>query len=156
QPAFPVPRSVRRTRQQPQLPEARAQHDRPAGTGAAERRRRDRGGEGAGGSRDAGGANGGRARRAGVPAGAGPSAVGGGIEVGARVPARVAAERIVPGAVQRERVHLPGLSNRVRFRNRTPSERRRTMQGAEFTGRILTSGAVEIPTEVWRELRLRP
>ncbi len=30
------------------------------------------------------------------------------------------------------------------------------MQAVEFTGRILATGAVEIPAAVWQELRLRP
>ena len=45
---LPVPGGVRPARQQPELPEARAEHDRPAGAGAAERRRGDGRGEGAG------------------------------------------------------------------------------------------------------------
>ena len=49
------------------------------------------------------------ADRAGVPAGARPGADGGGAGAGRGVPARVAAERAVPGAVQRERVRVPGL-----------------------------------------------
>jgi hypothetical protein len=48
------------------------------------------------------------------------------------------------------------LSARLRYRRRVSSERRRAMRAAEFTGRILTTGAVEIPAAVWQELRLRP
>ena len=36
QPPLPVPGSVRPARQQPELPEARTEHDRPAGAGPAE------------------------------------------------------------------------------------------------------------------------
>src|SRR5205807_2406647 len=107
--ALPVPGGVRPPGQQPELPPTGTQHDGPAGAGAAERGRRDRGGEGIGRTRAGAGAVGGRARDPGVSANAWSRPGGVGTAAGAGVFAAVAVARAVPGAVELERVRVPGL-----------------------------------------------
>src|SRR5205814_1965842 len=97
--AFSVSRSVRPARQQPELPETRAQHDGAASVGAAELRRRRGSGQGAGGAARARNTKRRRAYRPGLSADARADAIAGRASAGARVLAAIAAVRVVPGAV---------------------------------------------------------
>src|SRR5439155_16108888 len=101
---------VRPARLEPELPEAGAEHDRPAGPRAHERRRGDRGRDGPGRAAGEGSDDNERPDRPGVPADTRPRAGREGEGPRGRVLEGFAPERALPGAVQPERVRVPGLN----------------------------------------------